>query len=144
MPIEMTVRHMGERISLGLFPNKRAAEKARQDFRAEHRFAECPCGEEFEQPRGGGDSIFCPSHRRWATWMRYKYRLDNETVAALLILKEDGCAVCGVMSNLCFDHCHATGRARGWLCHYCNTALGLVQDDVERLSAMIRYLKEGE
>lgn len=39
------------------------------------------------------------------------------------------------------DHCHTTGKIRGLLCHNCNTALGLVKDNVDTLSMLISYLK---
>ena len=39
-----------------------------------------------------------------------------------------------------FDHCHATGRFRGWLCDRCNLTLGKVKDSAELLRKMIAYL----
>jgi hypothetical protein len=42
-----------------------------------------------------------------------------------------------------WDHDHKTGGFRGWLCHYCNIALGAVQDNVEQLQQLISYLKRG-
>jgi hypothetical protein len=38
------------------------------------------------------------------------------------------------------DHCHATGKIRGLLCHSCNLALGHVQDDIKKLEGLIKYL----
>jgi hypothetical protein len=40
------------------------------------------------------------------------------------------------------DHEHLTGEFRGWLCHHCNTALGLLQDSSDRCIALARYLRE--
>ena len=40
------------------------------------------------------------------------------------------------------DHCHKTGKFRGWLCHRCNMALGQLQDDVEAAERAVNYLKE--
>jgi hypothetical protein len=56
------------------------------------------------------------------------------------------CDVCGKPppSNklgVAFDHDHETGAFRGWLCGPCNSALGLVQDDPERLEALAAYLR---
>lgn len=59
--------------------------------------------------------------------------------------KPERCEICGVLGSdlkkgLCFDHNHATGEFRGWICGRCNTALGLVKDNPEILMAMINYL----
>ncbi len=54
------------------------------------------------------------------------------------------CEACGGPANarrLHFDHDHATGKFRGILCQGCNVALGGVDDDVERLQALVRYLE---
>jgi hypothetical protein len=42
----------------------------------------------------------------------------------------------------CVDHCHSTGAFRGILCHYCNTALGYLKDDIEIFSSAIKYIIE--
>ena len=59
------------------------------------------------------------------------------------------CECCGLppsgktpqSSKLHFDHCHVTGKFRGWLCMYCNLTLGLMNDSVERLASAIKYLE---
>jgi len=53
----------------------------------------------------------------------------------------DTCAICGYTQGLCIDHCHRTGQTRGNLCKACNTALGFLNDDVDRLRAAIQYLE---
>lgn len=40
-----------------------------------------------------------------------------------------------------FDHDHATGKARGWLCQNCNTALGKFGDSILMLVRATQYLK---
>ena len=39
------------------------------------------------------------------------------------------------------DHCHKTGKFRGWLCHACNRALGNFQDDLNIVKKAVDYLK---
>lgn len=56
-----------------------------------------------------------------------------------------GCAICHVTPEspllLLIDHCHASGKVRGLLCHDCNVALGWMRDDAERLRSAARYLE---
>jgi len=53
------------------------------------------------------------------------------------------CEVCGLPSKrICFDHCHKTGRFRGWLCTGCNTALGMAKDNPETLRKLANYLEK--
>jgi hypothetical protein len=71
---------------------------------------------------------------------------------------QDGqCAICdrpetsidtrtGEVFRLSVDHCHDTGKVRGLLCHRCNRAIGLLDDDPAVLRKAINYLlphKEG-
>ncbi len=40
------------------------------------------------------------------------------------------------------DHCHESGRFRGWLCSACNSALGHAKDSPHHLQAAIAYLEK--
>ena len=55
------------------------------------------------------------------------------------------CEVCGdppsAKKALCLDHEHLTGTFRGWLCHRCNTAIGLLRDSSDLCVALARYLR---
>lgn len=57
--------------------------------------------------------------------------------------KPDHCECCGESCKtgraLNFDHCHKTGRFRGWLCHGCNIALGCCENNPKRLKALADY-----
>lgn len=60
--------------------------------------------------------------------------------------KQDGlCAACHLPASgkhrLHIDHDHSTGAIRGLLCAGCNSALGAVNDDVDRLLALVEYLR---
>jgi len=70
------------------------------------------------------------------------YGLSREQHRQLLEEQNGVCAVCKLPSRraLCVDHCHATRQVRGLLCDKCNTALGLLGDDVRRLLAAVAYL----
>jgi hypothetical protein len=61
--------------------------------------------------------------------------------------QEGCCYVCGVhetvyKKSLAVDHNHETGQVRSLLCGKCNTALGQVDESIERLQALIDYLGE--
>jgi len=97
---------------------------------------------------GWGD----PAYRR-ANKVR-QYGLTAERYAEILRSQNEACAVCrradpGPMGwTIDHDHacCPSRGRAcgsciRGILCGQCNTALGMVRDDEDRLLAMVEYLR---
>jgi hypothetical protein len=44
-------------------------------------------------------------------------------------------------AKLMVDHCHATGKVRGLLCHNCNRALGLLKDDKSTIRRALEYLE---
>ena len=55
------------------------------------------------------------------------------------------CKICGVTQEdlkqvLVVDHCHNTSKVRGLLCSACNTAIGLLKDDIKILEKAIGYL----
>jgi hypothetical protein len=56
--------------------------------------------------------------------------------------RPDACESCGVKPTgvVVFDHCHATGEFRGWLCSGCNSALGMLKDDPDKIKALLTYL----
>ncbi len=56
-----------------------------------------------------------------------------------------GCEICTrpfrSLSHAHVDHCHKTGKVRGLLCAQCNTALGLLKDSPDRITAALGYLE---
>jgi hypothetical protein len=77
------------------------------------------------------------------------YGLNSVTLPAFYAAHDHCCDICGGTDSptqwghrLHIDHDHETGRLRGLLCHGCNTAIGLLGDDPERLRRAINYLNE--
>jgi hypothetical protein len=65
--------------------------------------------------------------------------------------QEGKCAICkstkfgrAGISYFSVDHCHKTGKVRGLLCSYCNTALGQMDDSIDRLKSAIEYLTKNQ
>jgi len=69
----------------------------------------------------------------------------STALATLLREAQKGrCAVCALPiegKNEHADHDHVTGKARGLLCSKCNSGIGLLDDNVDRLLAAVEYLK---
>ncbi len=55
------------------------------------------------------------------------------------------CSICGRLESdthkLRMDHCHITGKFRGWLCHNCNVGLGNFLDSPIILDKAKEYLQ---
>ncbi len=74
-------------------------------------------------------------------FMRRKFKLTEQQYAELI--SNNNCEICNrVLKKKCIDHCHSTNIVRGVLCNNCNTALGLVGDNVSVLEEMIKYLQK--
>lgn len=105
----------------------------------ENRTADCSnCGPVKLHLRGNGRlrcATFANQTRRVGRF-REKYGIDITTTDV-----PTACEICGGKTRIAYDHDHTTGKHRGWLCMKCNTALGLVNDDVEILKKLIEYLK---
>ena len=72
-------------------------------------------------------------------FMRRKFKLTEDQYNDLM--KNENCQICDCkLTKKCIDHCHCTNKIRGVLCNNCNTALGLVGDNVDTLHKMINYL----
>lgn len=85
--------------------------------------------------------------------LRRKYGLTSAQFKAMHDAQDGRCAICfqqemrvehktGNYRNLAIDHCHDTGKVRELLCWECNVTLGRMGESVERLEAMIRYIKK--
>lgn len=68
-----------------------------------------------------------------------RYGLTDSEMEAL----DNGiaCEICFVSVATTVDHCHSTGRRRGYLCGLCNSGLGMFKDDEDNLERAISYLQ---
>lgn len=73
---------------------------------------------------------------------KIKYGISLEEYNIMLELRNSKCEICNKEKKLYVDHCHKTGKIRGLLCSSCNTAIGLLEDDIERLTNSINYLQK--
>lgn len=77
-------------------------------------------------------------------WMLNRlYGLSVEQFMEMLSNQGGVCGICGGVTlnkSLSVDHNHTTGQVRGLLCHRCNTAIGLLNEDVEIMYKVIKYL----
>ena len=85
-------------------------------------------------------------YRDWK--LKAVYGITREDYNSLREKQNNCCAICGIHekhaknSTLCVDHNHDTGEVRGLLCHKCNAAIGLLQDNHEFCFNASEYLKE--
>jgi len=79
--------------------------------------------------------------------LAYKYGVTEEWFDSQNANQSGLCASCGQpearkdTKNLSVDHNHETGEVRELLCQKCNTALGLLGDDPERIRLLLEYRK---
>lgn len=84
--------------------------------------------------------------------LRRRHKSSHKIYVAKLMEQKGVCAICGNqetrsdkngrVSEFQFDHNHQTGEWRGLLCFSCNTAIGHMREDTDRLKSVIRYLNK--
>lgn len=87
-------------------------------------------------------------NNQFANRLKKIYGINIDIYNQMLLEQNGRCSICfGHQVNsrkMCVDHDHETGTVRGLLCSNCNTALGLMQENKERLFKMIEYLEKSE
>lgn len=84
-----------------------------------------------------------PDYRR-TDLDKIKIRLQKKLEALAGRPKPTTCELCGGIGGkkgIVFDHAHDSNVFRGWLCNYCNVAIGMAMDDPELLEKMARYVR---
>jgi hypothetical protein len=82
--------------------------------------------------------------RKWK--LKANYQLKPENYEQMLKAQNGRCAICqttdpgGRYNKWNIDHCHATNKVRGLLCHCCNFGLGYFKDNPSILQQSIAYL----
>ena len=73
-----------------------------------------------------------------------RYGITLENYEEMLEKQDFSCAICKIKENngkrFDVDHDHRTGEIRGLLCHKCNKALGLMNDNTLLFHNSIKYL----
>src|SRR6266480_6312978 len=78
------------------------------------------------------------------------YDMTIEEYQSMLDRQNGLCASCnnpetakgntGKLKPLAVDHDHVTGKVRSLLCSNCNQTLGCLEEDPERVNALLRYI----
>lgn len=147
-PTEKTCGHCGRMLPVSEFNYRKSGETVRlrsdckvcqaadQRFRAKNASRDSPGAEPYKPYRG----LRLYARKLGIPWTEVvdRYPADNR------------CEVCGrtpdetashrKCARLALDHCHKSGRLRGFLCSPCNVGLGYFGDDPVRLAAAIEYL----
>jgi hypothetical protein len=86
------------------------------------------------------------SARGQDTYYKRMYGVSKVEYDNTLAVQGGVCAACGGVNQdgrrLAVDHSHSTGIVRGILCGRCNSVLGLVDESIDTLSALISYLRK--
>jgi hypothetical protein len=108
------------------------------------------CGETFTP--ASPPQRYCSPECKHAGIASKRYGVPAAELHRMLDEQGNVCAICGEAKKgwaktslrrdaLVIDHCHNSGRVRGFLCGDCNTALGRFNDDPARLRAALAYLE---
>lgn len=123
----------------GLHPHCRSCVKEYEAKRwASEKFRESR--REYQSERFSTSESYRKSKRNQR--MKKRYGITISEYEERMALQEGKCAICNESPkrSLHVDHCHISGNFRGLLCGSCNRAIGLMQDDPERLQSAIEYL----
>jgi Recombination endonuclease VII len=119
----------------------RAAHREELNARARQTYAE--------------DDEYAEKRRKWLSGnkgyrreerLKQVYKLSLQDYEAMVAQQGGVCRICKTKPArpLFVDHCHASGRVRGLLCHPCNASLGFMRDDPVIAAAAADYLREAK
>lgn len=137
-------------------PNKTKAEQtATADKYPQGYFKEkpCRCCKVMFMPNAPSE-LYCNDECKdkgiHNAYLKRNYGITYRQYRLMLEEQNHKCKICGsegfLMNSdrhkmkLVIDHCHTSGKVRGLLCHSCNRAIGLFQDNTDYLKSAINYL----
>mgnify|MGYP001496370973 CR=1 FL=1 len=88
-------------------------------------------------------------NRKKNTQLIKEYGITLDDYNNLLEKQNYKCAICGrnfkdAIKGLYIDHNHETGKIRGLLCLQCNSAIGMLNENINTLTKAISYLKDNK
>lgn len=101
---------------------------------------------EFKRCKNNLDGLYsyctdCDKAKRQVLRYRLSYGFSKEEAEAFAQNNIGKCQICKVKSKLFVDHCHTTGKIRGFVCNSCNLILGFAKDNSNTLKAAAEYLE---
>lgn len=76
------------------------------------------------------------------TKLKKAYGITQEQFLEMSSKQDNKCACCGQETKLVVDHCHTTKRIRELLCGNCNTALGLLNENLNIVQNLETYIRK--
>ena len=79
-------------------------------------------------------------------WLKARYGITLTDWNEMFESQQGCCAICGkhqseVKKRFHTDHNHETGEVRALLCHGCNTAIGLLEENETTIINALEYLR---
>ena len=107
------------------------------------------CKENYEKLKSNPEA-HSKRKKQWnAARLLKQYGLTEEQFLQMKEAQNNKCVICNKEfddtsknTNACVDHCHTTNNVRGLLCGYCNSALGMLKENVESMKNMITYVEK--
>ena len=109
------------------------------------------CGSQFT-PEAPSQHYCCSGCRGKNAYYKRNYGITDKDLAQMKEEQDYKCYICfseGFLignnnhnEKLVVDHDHETGKVRKLLCHNCNRALGLFQDNPELLRKAAEYVEQ--
>lgn len=70
-----------------------------------------------------------------------KYNIAEDQYNKMVQDSNNICEICLMeIKKGCVDHCHKTGRVRGYICGNCNSAIGFLKENKEIIERAAKYL----